>query len=73
MSAFDCHAVDRRIQELVKRDKLPNVSVCVRGPEGTVFTWAFTLSQMGDPKVTGPSLCFDRILLYSGFCTENKL
>ncbi len=37
MSAFDFHAVDRRIQELVKRDKLPNVSVCVRGPEGTVF------------------------------------
>ena len=37
MSTVDFQAVDQRIQELIKRDRLPNVSVCVLGPEGTVF------------------------------------
>jgi len=34
---FDTKAVDERIQELVKRDRLSGVSVCVKGPEGIVF------------------------------------
>lgn len=34
---FDAQAVDRRIQELIERDQLPNVSICVKGPDGVVF------------------------------------
>ena len=37
MSAIDFHAADQRIRELMKRDRLPNVSVCVCGPEGFLF------------------------------------
>ena len=37
MSTIDFQAADRRIQELIRRDRLPNVSVCVRGPEGIIF------------------------------------
>ena len=38
---FDTKALDVRIQELVKRDRLPGVTVCVKGPEGTVFEHAY--------------------------------
>lgn len=37
MSTMDFQAADQRIQELIRRDRLPNVTVCVRGPEGIVF------------------------------------
>ena len=37
MRAIDFQAADRRIQELIRRDRLPNVSVCVSGPDGVVF------------------------------------
>ena len=37
MSEMDFYAVDLRIRELIKRDRLPNVSVCVLGPDGIVF------------------------------------
>ena len=38
---FDQAAVGQAIQEIMKRDKLPNLSVCVKGPEGTVYEAAF--------------------------------
>ncbi|MBR1684077.1 MAG: beta-lactamase family protein [Clostridia bacterium] len=38
---FDFASVDARIQSLIARDALPNVSVCVKGPEGTVFEKAY--------------------------------
>lgn len=34
---FDVKAVDEKIKQLVARDKLSGVSVCVKGPEGVVF------------------------------------
>lgn len=34
-------ALDARIQELVKRDRLPGVTVCVKGPEGIAFEKAY--------------------------------
>ena len=34
-------ALDARIQELVRRDRLPGVTVCVNGPEGIVFEKAY--------------------------------
>ena len=34
-------ALDARIQELVRRDRLPGVTVCVKGPEGIVFEKAY--------------------------------
>ena len=37
MRAIDFQAADRRIQELIRRDRLPNVSVCVSGPDGVIF------------------------------------
>lgn len=43
---FDPSAVEARIQSLVARDRLPNVSVCVKGPEGTVFEKAFGYCDM---------------------------
>ena len=37
MSAIDFNAASQRIRVLMKRDRLPNVSVCVCGPEGFLF------------------------------------
>lgn len=34
-------AIDARIQELIRRDRLPGVTVCVKGPEGVVFEKAY--------------------------------
>ena len=38
---IDMKALDARIQELVKKDRLPGVTVCIKGPEGTVFEQAY--------------------------------
>ena len=34
---FDTKAVDARIAQLVARDRLAGVSVCVKGPDGVIF------------------------------------
>lgn len=34
---FDAKALDARIRALVSKDRLPGVTVCVKGPEGVVF------------------------------------
>ena len=34
---FDTKAVDEKIARLIARDGLTGVSICVKGPEGTVF------------------------------------
>ena len=48
---IDYSAVDRQIQNLIARDHLPNVSICVKGPEGTVFekAYGFRSSAQNDP------------------------
>ncbi len=47
---FDTKAVDARIQMLIDRDKLPGVTVCVKGPEGIVFEKAYGVrTQDGIP------------------------
>ena len=38
---IDSCALDARIKELVRRDRLPGVTVCIKGPEGTVFEKAY--------------------------------
>lgn len=38
---FDTQAVDARIRELIARDRLPGVTLCVTGPNGTVFEQAY--------------------------------
>ncbi len=39
--SFDAKALDERIQYLIKKDRLPGVTVCVKGPEGIVFEKAY--------------------------------
>lgn len=38
---FDSSAVDYQIRNLIARDRLPNLSICVKGPDGTVFEKAY--------------------------------
>ena len=38
---FDSAAVTQAIQEIIQRDRLPNLSVCVKGPEGVVYETVF--------------------------------
>ena len=38
---IDAKALDERIQYLIKKERLPGVTVCVKGPEGTVFEKAY--------------------------------
>ena len=38
---IDAKALDERIRYLIKKDRLPGVTVCVKGPEGIVFEKAY--------------------------------
>ena len=38
---IDAKALDERIQFLIKKDRLPGVTVCVKGPDGIVFEKAY--------------------------------
>ncbi len=38
---FDAKALDERIQSLIRKERLPGVTVCVKGPEGIVFEKAY--------------------------------
>ena len=38
---IDANALDERIQYLIKKDMLPGVTVCIKGPDGTVFEKAY--------------------------------
>lgn len=38
---IDAKALDERIQFLIKKDRLPGVTICVKGPEGIVFEKAY--------------------------------
>ena len=38
---IDAKALDERIQYLIKKERLPGVTVCVKGPEGTLFEKAY--------------------------------
>jgi len=38
---IDFKALDERVQFLIKKDRLPGVTVCIKGPEGVVFEKAY--------------------------------
>ena len=38
---FDAKALDERIQYLIKKERLPGVTVCAKGPDGVVFEKAY--------------------------------
>ena len=38
---IDAKALDERIQYLIKKERLPGVTVCIKGPEGTVYEKAY--------------------------------
>ena len=38
---INAKALDERIQFLIKKERLPGVTVCVKGPEGTLFEKAY--------------------------------
>lgn len=38
---IDAKALDERIQYLIRKERLPGVTVCVKGPNGTVFEKAY--------------------------------
>lgn len=44
---FDTKAVDEKISQLISRDKLAGVSVCVKGPEGVVFEKGYGFRNAG--------------------------
>ena len=47
---FDTKAVDARVRSLIDRDRLPGVTLCIKGPEGVVFEKAYGVrSQDGTP------------------------
>ena len=49
---FDSAAVTARIREIMLRDHLPNVSVCIRGPEGTVYRESLGIRDLSGVPVT---------------------
>ncbi len=49
--SLDFSMVDQKIQALIARDKLPNLSVCVKGPDGTVFEKGYGFR---DQSMSGP-------------------
>ena len=38
---IDTYELDTRIQSLIRKERLPGVTVCIKGPEGTVFEKAY--------------------------------
>ena len=38
---FDERAVRESIQTIIRKDRLPNVSVCVQGPDGMIYSEGF--------------------------------
>ena len=38
---FDAKALDERIQALIRKERLPGVTVCIKGPDGVVFEKAY--------------------------------
>lgn len=50
--SFDSMSVSARIREIMSRDRLPNVSVCISGPEGTVYRESFGIRNPSGVRVT---------------------
>lgn len=55
---FDKKAVDEKIKQLVARDKLSGVSVCVKGPEGTVFENGYGFRDAARSTAPDPDTMF---------------
>ena len=55
--SFDSASVSCRIRQIMLRDRLPNVSVCVRGPEGTLYSESFGIRDLSEAPVS-PSTVF---------------
>ncbi|MBR3017719.1 MAG: beta-lactamase family protein [Clostridia bacterium] len=58
MRAIDFQAADGRIQELMRRDRLPNVCVCVCGPNGVVFEKGYGCRDRDFTKPVDPDTVF---------------
>lgn len=41
MLKIDTKALDERIQRLIRKDRLPGVTLCIKGPDGVVFEKAY--------------------------------
>ena len=55
---FDRTAVDEKINTLIARDKLSGVSVCVKGPEGTVFEKGYGFRDAARSLTPDPDTMF---------------
>ncbi len=55
---FDTNAVDARIAQLVERDRLAGVSVCVKGPEGVIFEKGYGFRNAEKTIVPDPDTLF---------------
>ena len=58
MNSMVFQEADRRIQELIKKERLPNVSICVLGPEGTVFEKGYGFRNMDQTLPADPDTVF---------------
>ena len=58
MKTMDFQKADEKIQELMQRDKLPNVSVCISGPEGTLFEKGYGWRDREFSKPVDPDTVF---------------
>ena len=58
MKTMDFQKADEKIQELMRRDKLPNVSVCISGPEGTLFEKGYGWRDREFSKPVDPDTVF---------------
>ena len=55
---IDFSAADQRVQELIRRDRLPNVSVCVCGPEGPLFAKGYGYRDRDSVHPVDPDTMF---------------
>ncbi|MGN1021426.1 MAG: serine hydrolase domain-containing protein [Aristaeellaceae bacterium] len=55
---IDANALDARIRELIRRERLPGVTVCVKGPEGVVFEQAYGYRDAALSVPTDPDTMF---------------
>ena len=58
MRKMDFQGADQRIQELIRREKLPNVSVCVCGPDGVLFEKGYGFRDKEFSKPVDPDTVF---------------
>ncbi len=55
---IDFQALDERVRYLIKKERLPGVTVCIKGPEGTVFEQAYGFRDAALSVPTDPDTMF---------------